>query len=153
MLIVSIVYGGPAAAQQAPAVSSVWVNELGSTMTIQSVGTDGLITGTYVTAVGCGAGTVRPLTGWWNNSAMTFTVNWQECNSLTSWTGNYNAGNDYDAVAINGVRPPAVEFDQRRNRHLHASVAVRKNYRRNGARLAVRGAAPGFIFCRRCSSA
>ncbi len=21
---------------------------------------------------------------------MTFTVNWQECNSLTSWTGNYS---------------------------------------------------------------
>ena len=91
MLIVGIVYGGPAAAQQAPAASSVWVNELGSTMTIQSVGTDGLITGTYVTAVGCGAGTVRPLRGWYNKGAITFTVNWQECNSLTSWTGNYNA--------------------------------------------------------------
>jgi hypothetical protein len=69
----------------------VWVNELGSKMTT-SWGTDGLISGTYVTAVGCGAGTVRPLTGWWNNAAMTFTVNWQNCNSLTSWTGNYNAG-------------------------------------------------------------
>ncbi len=91
MLIVSIVYGGPAVAQQAPAVSSVWVNELGSTMTIQSVGTDGLITGTYVTAVGCGAGTVRPLRGWYNKGAITFTVNWQECNSLTSWTGNVAA--------------------------------------------------------------
>ncbi len=88
MLIVSIVYGGPAAAQQALAVSSVWVNELGSKMTIESVGADGLITGTYVTAVGCGAGTVRPLRGWHNSGAITFTVNWQECASLTSWTGN-----------------------------------------------------------------
>jgi hypothetical protein len=69
----------------------VWVNELGSKMTT-SWGADGLITGTYVTAVGCGAGTVRPLTGWWNNSAMTFTVNWQACNSLTSWTGNFGGG-------------------------------------------------------------
>ena len=81
----------PAAAQQLTAGATYnWVNELGSRMTT-SWGTDGLITGTYVSAVGCGAGTVRPLSGWWNNSAMTFTVNWQECNSLTSWTGNYNA--------------------------------------------------------------
>ena len=88
MLIVSIVYGGPAVAQQLTAGPTyVWVNELGSKMTT-SWGADGLITGTYVTAVGCGAGKVRPLSGWWNNTAMTFTVNWQECNSLTSWTGN-----------------------------------------------------------------
>jgi hypothetical protein len=88
MLIISNVYGGSAVAQQLTAGVSVWVNELGSTMTIQSVGADGLISGTYVTAVGCGAGTVRPLRGWYNNGAITFTVNWQECNSLTSWTGN-----------------------------------------------------------------
>ena len=91
MLIVSIVYGGPAAAQQLTAGATyIWVNELGSKMTT-SWGADGLITGTYVSAVGCGAGTIRPLSGWWNNAAMTFTVNWQACNSLTSWTGNYNA--------------------------------------------------------------
>ncbi len=90
MLIVSIVSGGPAVAQQLTVGATyTWVNELGSKMTT-SWGADGLITGTYVTAVGCGAGTVRPLTGWWNNSAMTFTVNWQECNSLTSWTGNFS---------------------------------------------------------------
>ncbi len=92
MLIVSIVTGGSAVAQQLTAGTPfVWVNELGSKMTT-SWGADGLITGTYVSAVGCGAGTVRPLSGWWNNAAMTFTVNWQECNSLTSWTGNYNTG-------------------------------------------------------------
>ena len=89
MLIVSIVYGGPAVAQQLRVdYTYTWVNELGSKMTT-SWGADGLITGTYVSAVGCGAGTVRPLSGWWNNAAMTFTVNWQECNSLTSWTGNF----------------------------------------------------------------
>ncbi len=90
MLIVSIVYGGPAVAQQLTAGATyVWVNELGSKMTT-SWGADGLISGTYVSAVGCGAGTVRPLTGWWNNAAITFTVNWKECNSLTSWTGNFS---------------------------------------------------------------
>ncbi len=92
MLIVSIVYGGPAVAQQLTVGATyTWVNELGSTMTT-SWGADGLITGTYVSLVGCGAGTARPLTGWWNNAAVTFTVNWQECKSLTSWTGNYGAG-------------------------------------------------------------
>ncbi len=90
MLIVSIVSGGPAVAQQLTADATyVWVNELGSKMTT-SWGADGLISGTYVSAVGCGAGRIRPLSGWWNNAAMTFTVNWQECNSLTSWTGHYS---------------------------------------------------------------
>ena len=92
LTIASLVQGWAAAAQQLTVGATyTWVNELGSKMTT-SWGADGLITGTYVSAVGCGAGTVRPLTGWWNNAAMTFTVNWQECNSLTSWTGNYGAG-------------------------------------------------------------
>ncbi len=92
IIAASLAQGWAAAAQQlTTGATYVWVNELGSKMTT-SWGADGLITGTYVSAVGCGAGTVRPLTAWWNNSAMTFTVNWQECNSLTSWTGNYNAG-------------------------------------------------------------
>ena len=85
--------------QQAPAAQSVWINELGSTMTIASVGSDGQITGTYVTAVGCGAGTVRPLTGWYNQGAITFTVNWQGCSSLTSWTGTVGtAGSTIDTL-------------------------------------------------------
>ena len=88
IMIASLVQGWTVAAQEPLAASSAWVNELGSTMTIQTVGSDGLITGTYVTAVGCGAGTARPLRGWYNNGAITFTVNWQECASLTSWTGN-----------------------------------------------------------------
>ncbi len=83
---------GNAVAQQLTVGSTfTWVNELGSKMTTSWVA-DGLITGTYVIAMGCGAGKVRPLRGWLNNAAMTFTVNWQECNSLTSWTGNYHAG-------------------------------------------------------------
>ncbi len=82
-------HGAVAVAQQPLAAGSVWVNQLGSTMTINSFGANGLITGSYVTAVGCGAGTQRPLTGWYNGGATTFTVNFQECNSATSWTGNF----------------------------------------------------------------
>ena len=89
IMIASLVQSWTAAAQELTANATyTWVNELGSKMTT-TWGADGLISGTYVSAVGCGAGKVRPLSGWWNNAAMTFTVNWQECNSLTSWTGNY----------------------------------------------------------------
>jgi hypothetical protein len=78
---------------QGPALNTTttWVNELGSEMTI-AIGSNGAITGTYVSAVGCGAGTAFPLIGWWNNQAMTFTVNWgATCNSLTAWTGHWTS--------------------------------------------------------------
>lgn len=69
-------------------VSTTWVNELGSKMTI-TIASNGSVTGTYVSKVGCGAGNPFPLSGWYNNLAITFTVNWQQCNSLTAWTGHY----------------------------------------------------------------
>lgn len=78
------------AAGPAVGTSSVWVNQLGSTMTI-TIASDGSVTGTYVSAVGCGAGTSFPLAGWYNNLAITFTVNWQHCDSLTAWTGHWIA--------------------------------------------------------------
>jgi hypothetical protein len=67
----------------------VWQNELGSQMNVNFDAT-GLMSGTYTTGVGCGAGTSRPLTGFCNGSAVTFTVNWQECSSVTAWSGTYN---------------------------------------------------------------
>ncbi len=106
LTIASLVQSWAAAAQQLTVDTTyTWVNELGSKMTT-AWGADGLITGTYVTAVGCGAGKVRPLSGWWNNAAMTFTVNWQECNSLTSWTGNYNAGTIVTLWQLSVSGPP-----------------------------------------------
>lgn len=89
----------PAQAQTRLTAGSSWVNELGSVLTIVSVAANGQLTGTYVTNVGCDAGQPQPITGWYYNGntggAITFSVNWQGCNSVTSWTGqfNYNTGN------------------------------------------------------------
>lgn len=89
---------GPARAQHATLTAGTsWVNELGSVLTIDSVAGNGLMTGSYVTKVGCDAGVAQPLTGWYyagsTGGAMTFTVNFQGCNSITSWTGQYNYAN------------------------------------------------------------
>lgn len=81
-----------AAGAQELAAGTVWVNANNSTMTLTSVDpTTGLITGTFVTGVGCGVGVVRPLTGFYNQGAITLTVNFQDCQSATSWTGQLSA--------------------------------------------------------------
>lgn len=83
-----------ALAQTKLTAGSSWVNELGSVLTINTVAANGLMTGTYVTNVGCSAGTPQPMTGWYysgsTGGAITFSVNWQSCNSVTSWSGQYN---------------------------------------------------------------
>lgn len=61
-------------------------------MTIQSVAANGLVTGTYITKVGCGAGKKRSLTGWYNKGAFAFTVNFDECASIAAWAGQVDAG-------------------------------------------------------------
>ncbi|MCG6862229.1 MAG: avidin/streptavidin family protein [Chromatiaceae bacterium] len=66
-----------------------WVNELGSTM-MATVDSKGAISGTYATAVGCGAGVERPMTGFCNGHAVTFSVNWQECSATNAWSGTYD---------------------------------------------------------------
>jgi len=68
-----------------------WKNELQSEMTV-NVDQSGKIIGTYKTAVGCGSGKVRPLSGFCNGHAVTFSVNWQECASTTAWSGTYSNG-------------------------------------------------------------
>ena len=88
LVVVCFALTGRAAVAASLTAQSVWVNELGSVMTINSISQTGLVSGTYVTAAGCGQGVTRPLTGWFNAGAFTFTVNWQGCESLTSWSGN-----------------------------------------------------------------
>ncbi len=84
-----------AAGAQELAAGTVWVNENNSAMTLTSVDpTTGLMTGTFVTGVGCGVGVEWPLSGFYNQGAITFTVNFQECQSATSWSGQIStAGN------------------------------------------------------------
>jgi hypothetical protein len=81
-------------AQSQLTAGSSWINERGSVLTITNIGSNGLLSGTYVTAVGCSAGQPRPMTGWFygaeNGGAITFSVIWQGCNTVTSWSGQFN---------------------------------------------------------------
>ncbi len=74
------------------AAGSIWINQNNSKLLISSVDPNtGLMTGIFATGVGCGVGVQRPMTGFYNQGAMTFTVNFQECNSATSWSGQLSA--------------------------------------------------------------
>ncbi len=87
----------PAQAQTKLTSGSSWVNELGSVLTINNIASNGLMSGTYVTATGCSAGQQQPMTGWYyggnTGGAITFSVYWTGCNSVTSWSGQYNYSN------------------------------------------------------------
>jgi len=98
LLVLTVLAGTPAQAQDAAlAAGSSWTNELGSTLTIDSVSADGTISGSYVSAVGCDAGTSFPMNGTVQGVAITFDVNWgANCGSVTSWTGAYDA--DMNAI-------------------------------------------------------
>ncbi|MGE3537582.1 MAG: avidin/streptavidin family protein [Candidatus Tectimicrobiota bacterium] len=82
-----------------------WQNDRQSTMTVEVEAT-GALSGTYVTAVGCGAGTPRPLVGVCNGFAVTFVVNWQECGSTTAWSGTYDRGVLTTLWHLVRARPP-----------------------------------------------
>jgi len=71
-----------------PAITGVWQNELGSTMTIMSFDGENF-SGTYTSAVSEGEGPVTgTLAGTLAGDAVAFTVNWSPTfSSATSWNG------------------------------------------------------------------
>ena len=78
--------------------ASVWVNQVGSLLSINSIDANGLLTGTYINkeaGYGC-QNSSYPVTGFVYGTVISFTVNWQNsvetCNSITSWTGFYFNG-------------------------------------------------------------
>ena len=77
---------------------SVWENQSGSTLQIDSIGSDGLITGTYINrASGYGCQNISyPVTGWAYGTALTFNTLWESasesCNSITAWAGFLSQG-------------------------------------------------------------
>lgn len=86
------------ASAQSPSVTGTWANDHGSVLVIQSIGANGTVTGTYANnAAGykC-AGVAFPLVGWMDGQRISYTVLWKnasvDCNSITSWTGYFNAG-------------------------------------------------------------
>ncbi len=88
----------PLATAQSPSVTGTWVNDHGSTLVIRSIGPDGSVTGTYASSTPgykC-AGVAFPIVGWMDGQRISYTVLWKnasvDCNSITSWTGYFNAG-------------------------------------------------------------
>lgn len=86
-----------ARAQSCTNPTGKWVNELGSTLNIQSINPlSGLVSGTYISPSGT-QGQSFPLVGWFNTAApvsgqdnrtlLTFTVNWGTIGSITGWSG------------------------------------------------------------------
>ena len=75
------------------AAESTWINQRGSTLTIESISLNGLLTGIYINnAIGYGCQkTPYPVTGWVSGTAITFTTQWtnvaESCHSITAWTG------------------------------------------------------------------
>jgi len=68
-------------------LSGTWVNELGSTMTLDA-GHDGTLTGSYTSAVG--DTNTYPLVGNADANAASFVVAFTESGSITAWAGHYN---------------------------------------------------------------
>ena len=82
-------------------VIGTWVNQIGSTFTVDSVNLHtGQIYGFYVSPSGT-KGNQYPITGWVNylppngkdnGISISFTVRWGNYGSVTSWTGLYKKG-------------------------------------------------------------
>lgn len=89
---------------------SGWTNESGSTLYIESVDSNGLLTGTYTNKdQGYACQNISyPVTGWIYGTAITFNTMWESatesCNSITAWTGFYSQGtiNTLWQLTING---------------------------------------------------
>lgn len=85
----------PARAEVKIAAGSSWVNGDGSVLTVTEIGPKGQLTGTMTTSVGCGAKQPQPITGWYypgrGGGAISFSVHWSGCNSVTTWLGQYNS--------------------------------------------------------------
>jgi hypothetical protein len=81
----------------ATAEPTLYRNQSGSEMGI-SIDGQGSIEGFYRSALGCGQGVPRPLVGWLNQSALTFTVNFQECKSVTAWVGHLKMDGSISAL-------------------------------------------------------
>ncbi len=77
---------------------SAWTNQSGSILYINSIESNGQLTGTYINrASGYQCQNIPyPVTGWVYGTAITFTTIWQSsvesCNSITAWTGVYYQG-------------------------------------------------------------
>lgn len=66
-----------------------FVNDKGSKMEFVIDPVSKQLKGTYTSALGCAVDEPYPLTGWLNKKAISFTVNFGKCGSITSWVGHW----------------------------------------------------------------
>ena len=100
ILVVSLLFSTVSQADSGVGIPtpSAWDNQSGSTLTINSIDSTGLITGTYINrAPGYDCQNIAyPVTGWAYGTAITFNTIWQSgsesCNSITAWTGFLYSG-------------------------------------------------------------
>lgn len=88
--------GGTLAAPDCKDVTGLWVNQIGSQLSISKVAADGGLSGSYRSSSGTD-GDSFPLIGWTNHApanensdnarVIAFTVNWGRNGSITSWSG------------------------------------------------------------------
>jgi len=94
---------------------SAWTNQSGSTLYINTIDANGLLSGTYINReAGYGCQNIAyPVTGWVYGTAITFTTTWESqsesCNSITAWTGFYAQGQITTLwqLVINGSTSPS----------------------------------------------
>lgn len=85
------------------AAGLTFVAEDGTVLTMKEIGANGQLTGTVTTQLGCGAKKPQPMTGWYYpdgaGGALGFTVNWEGCKSVTTWSAQYsNATGSFRAL-------------------------------------------------------
>ena len=91
----------PIDAVHATGSTTTYVNELGSTA-VFTVGSGGLLSGTYTSAVSGGGGPVSgPITGFIDGYAIAWSVSWPNTPAITSWTGAFiSSGTGYEIEAL-----------------------------------------------------
>ncbi len=104
-LMLLFLAGTAGAPQVSSQVIAAYTNELNSTLYIENVASNGLMTGYYINrAAGFQCqNTAYPVTGWIYGRAISFTVVWQNtaenCQSVTGWTGFFSA--DFSTITTN----------------------------------------------------
>ncbi len=96
-LLVAIIFAVLASLTSGAEDTASYINQSGSTMSV-SISDKGAVSGTYNTALGCGVGIERPLKGFKNGTAITFTVSFEECGSITSWVGHIQDNGDISTI-------------------------------------------------------
>ena len=100
--------GAHAATPNCGNLKGEWVNELGSTLSIEKLDSStGSISGTYQSPSGT-AGQKHPLVGWLNKSnqvpgkdnitVVSFSVNWGTYGSVTSWSGTCSTNSEKPTI-------------------------------------------------------